>query len=367
MFFLKRFRKKRPTKPEFEDVFFIKIIPLNVRSQPFIYSAVMVIGFLLLDVAYFGGGVTVITYLAWMVAFFVAWFILVKINILHYMGRTLYYVARWNVFKFFNLLPGIDSGDFWVVEEYGEPIDLSSRKHWVRFMKRKSFDFFILFPGTFAFLMRIFIWLIDKDGNVSELSIVLGIFLFPLAYFLLMIPIWIIEDSGIKIVEKRAIIYQEFDDENLFSTSMETIEDVTTLGRVFRRLVTYFVGIPSLFWFADRVIQASKEQVSGNRVLDPIVQYATNVVGATIVIFIIIVAGFPLLYLSTILYYNKYHEKYVNDLRVSALEGIKAARESSVIIGTLTLKTLITADTQSYIKHVEGLKNRILQKWRALT
>ncbi len=366
MFLFRRFKKKRAEALSFDDIYFMRVIPMKVRSLPFLISVMLVLVFLFLDFAMFGGGVTLVTYLWWIIAFFVVWFILVKINVLDVMGRLLYFIASRNVFKVMNLLPGIDMGDLWIVEEYGEPINLSSRRDWFRLMKRKSFDFIILFPGTFAFVMRVFIWLIDKDKEVSTESIVLGIFLFPMLYFLVVIPIWIIDDSGIKIVEKKSITYVTTMDsmDAMNQNARETIEEVTTLGRVFRGLVTYFVGVPSLLWFADRVIQSASTASEKNQFIAPVIQYATNVVGAAIVIVIIIIAGFPLLHVGTMLYYNRYHAKYVNSLRVKALEGVRADVQSSVIVGTLTLHSHISRDSESYLKHVENLKNRILQKWR---
>ncbi len=369
MFFLRRFRTKKVDDLSFEDTFFMKVHPLRFKSQPFAISVILVSVFFLLDFATFGGGIIFVLYLWWIIAFFIVWFILVKINVLNVMGRVLYLIASRDVFRILNILPGIDMGDLWIVEEHGEPIDLSSRRDWFRLMKKKSFDFIILFPGTFAFMMRVFIWLIDKDAEASDLSLALGFFLFPMVYFLIVIPIWIIDDSGIKIVEKKNISYEidSVADGEADRRSLETIEDVTTLGRVFRQLITYFIGIPSLIWFADRVIQTSRSSSSSSTVIGPIVQYATSVVGAAIVVVIIILAGFPLLYVGTMLYYNRYHGKYVNSLRVKALEGMRSDTLGTVVVGTLALQSHVPRDSDSYKKYVDGLKNRILAKWRGPT
>ncbi len=345
------------------------------RSPVFCLNLFLIVGIFFLSGILFTFAATVSLIAFWIIAYFFVWLLLIKLKLLEHANNLLFKIGQFKGIRWLQVLPGIEFGDMWVVEEIAEPLDLSAFRGWKTFIKRKAIDYVILFPGTLMFLIRLFTWIIDKDAeSISDLTYGLSLILFPIVYFLIFIPIWTIDDSGIKAVNKKEIKITTDHIQTENDLSNEVIEEVSTLGRIFRGTVTYFIGLPSLFWFIDRVILSEENnQLSAaeRSFLSPVYQSFTGFILVLAVALLILFLGFPGLYLGTLYYYHKYHQYYVNNLRIHALDSLKEDPEQPLVIGTLEVKkaAFLTISTgtpkeKTYATYVKKVKERVLSKWR---
>ncbi|MHA2364477.1 MAG: hypothetical protein ACXAC7_11000 [Candidatus Hodarchaeales archaeon] len=332
--------KNRPDNYLTED-FFVKNVPINWKSK----SGLHILGFIaLLHIFWIffftvAPGIALIFYLFFFLPILFAIYINQKF-LISWLRKLIFAFTRQNKLKkIFNTLPVVDFGDYWFLQETRQDKDFNNIFP-DQLGRNKIVDLLILFPASIIAIARILSWLFVENeffGPPAEFSDVLWLmFLFgPLLFVVIYIPIWVLEDSGFRVVSVAGFSTQKDDvSKTEFNPSefKERISGVNSLASVFRALVAYPIGLGSFVWLRDNlkvIFPESKDQPVNTNHFDEnsIVQVFLNTVSTEftsyiqVVIVIVILLLFLIgpLYLAVLYYLVKFHGNAVNDFRKEAL------------------------------------------------
>ena len=315
------------------EEFFVQTTYIKWKSRSgvkIIFLLLILHWFWLIALSATGAGFLIV-YLLFFLPILIAFIINEKLLLPWVRKLIFWFGTKQKIKKIFNRLPVIDFGDYWYLQESRNdknfnniiPDQLNSAK---------IFDFLIWFPASVAVVGRLYSWLavennIISNGNANELVLIVGLLLGPMLFITIWVPIWVLEDSGFKVVSVAGWSSKSNSDLS------QQISSVGSLAGIFRALVAYPIGIGSFVWLRDNVsfllqdnggIASAVSQMGDNSSLLGIIISSINNTFQSylLVIVVIILLLFLLLgplYLAYLIYLSRYHTQAINNFRREVL------------------------------------------------
>lgn len=235
---------------------------------------------------------------------------------------------RFRLQRLLSILPGVQLGGEWYLEQHSEEKKLSGLKDVFRFIINHWFVFFVMNTGFLALGIRVYFFLLgDPDIStefpegvgfleLTSTGLVLAGMLVPVVLAFYFVWVWVWEDAELKMKRTRV---SSITAEPEILRSWEAADSV-------RNLVGLVVGIPSLVWVADK---ATSDEFSGSN-------GAGGLTGAIVlmVVFFIFTGG-PSILMGVMYYRSGVHEEFVNLFR----EEVRDHYSHLISVGTLTYET----------------------------